>query len=243
MWNNFCFETILTGCAKLGVSLFTAVEYNCKLTPPVTSWCAKQLDNWTFPVFGSKVEVIKFHKDTASERIVARYQENNTPKSNCLAVAFDIFLLGTIIFPVIVLILRAIIRHNIEFKKHQPPTDSLDPFPRTTVTKPNECFMCLKEKDAGKEMRVPVGKTISITLWHSVTTGHQPWKVAQLPSFIKQLDAYTNDQYHPPEWCGGGNDRLFIFQPQESGRGEIVMEMPGFNATRTEVKRFTIISG
>lgn len=225
------------------ISIFTAVKYNNNLeNPPVKGWCAKQLDNWTFPLFGSKIEIIQFDKDNASDLKIARYQENTT-KPKILVVAFHILLLVTVIFPLIVLISRAIIRHNIAFKKIEPPNVLPTP-PLKTTSKTNQCNIRLLEGDTGKEIRVPVGKPFSIELWHSVTTGHNPWKISQIPSFINYLDQCINYLNHPPGTCGGGNDYVFIFEPKSAGRGDIVMQLPclGLDDSRNVEKKFTFIA-
>lgn len=170
------------------------------------------------------------------------YLSRNTTKSNILAVIFRIALFVTIIFPLIVLIARAIIRRNIQFKKIESPKVSL-PTPLKTAPKINQSNIRLLKDDAGKEIRVPVGKSFSIELWHSPSTGHHSWKIFQIPSFINQLDQHVSDQNQSPGFDGGGNDYVFVFEPKVSGRGDIVMQLPcSFDASRTEEKKFTIIA-
>lgn len=232
------------------ISIFTAVKYNNDLeNPPVTGWCAQQLDNWTFPLFGSEIEVIEFNKD--SDLQVARYQEN-TPESNALAVAFRIVLFLTVIFPLIVLIARAVMRHNIEFKKIEPtPLPSPPPSPPHTSPKidPATIHLHLLEEDAGKEIRVPVGKAFSISLFRTPSSGHQRWEISQMPSFIHPLAKYIKDREYTSDFgngrylVGNGDDYVFVFEPKESGRGTIVMKLPcSFDATRTVKQMFTMIA-
>src|SRR5579862_993662 len=94
----------------------------------------------------------------------------------------------------------------------------------------------------GKEIRASVGKPFSIGLWHSASTGHKPWKISQMPSFIKSVDQYINFIDHPPGTCGGGDDYVFVFEPKEPGRGDIVMQLPD-SPSGTVEKTFTIIAG
>lgn len=211
------------------ISLFTSVTYHNQIeNPPVTGWCAKQLDHWTFPFFGSKIEVIEFDGNK-----VARYREDTT-KSNLLEVACRILLFATVVFSLIVLIARAILRQNIEFKKFEPP-------------KPKPEVPSLRAIQSNQENQVPVGKPFSIELWHSWTTGHKPWEISQLPSFIKHLNKHVKSQNPPPDpdICGSGTDHVFVFEPKEPGRGDIVMRLPDLSGSdaRTVEERFTIIAG
>jgi hypothetical protein len=214
------------------ISLFTAVKYNnyCK-NAPATGWCTKQLEKWSFPLFGSKIEVIEF---TGNK--VARYLWK-APNSNILRVALRIVLFATIVFPLIVLFVRAIIRRNIEFKKIEAPKV-------TPKTKPD--ILSFRAIHSHKENQVEVGKPFSIALWHSWTTGHRPWKIAEIPSFIHHSDQYVkgNNQHSDPDICGGKNDHVFVFEPLESGRGDIVMRLPDLSGSdaRTLEKRFTIVA-
>ena len=118
---------------------------------------------------------------------------------------------------------------------------------------------CLQGEHAGQEIQVPnirlrrriqdiaplqlsIGDRFSIELWHSSSTGHQPWRVAQLPSFIRELNQYIRYQDRPlVPVPGDGNDYGFIFEAKEPGRGTIVMELPcSFDATRAVETRFMI---
>jgi hypothetical protein len=213
------------------ITLFTSVKYNSHIeNPPVTGWLAKQLDNWTFPFFGSKIEVIEFDK-------VARYREDTT-KSNCLTVALRILLFVTILFPLIVLIARTIIRRNIEYKKFEGP--------KVSPPKIKQDILRLSGKHAGKEIQVPAGKPFSIELFYSITTGHRPWKISQIPSFINHLDHYIDYRNNPPDICGGGDDYVFVFEPKKPGRGDIVMQLPDLGGnpdpSYTVEERFTIVA-
>lgn len=103
--------------------------------------------------------------------------------------------------------------------------------------------ICPPEGNTSQEIQVPVGKSFSIKLWHSPTTGHQPWEIAQLPSFIKYLDKSIKFQDLPPDVCGGGADYRFIFEPKKAGRGDIIMRLPcSFDASRTVEKKFTLVA-
>ena len=113
--------------------------------------------------------------------------------------------------------------------------------PLKTPSKINKGNVQLLEEDANKEIRVPIGKPFSIELWHSPTTGHSSWKISQVPSFINQVASYVNDQDHPPDFCGGGDNYGFVFEPKEPGMGSIIMKLPcSFDESRAVEKTFTI---
>jgi len=262
------------------VSIFTSVKYNNNLeNPPVTGWCAKQLDRWAFPFFGSKIEVIKFDENNASDLKVARYQEDKT-SSSILGLVVRILLLATVIFPLIVLIARANIRHNIEFKKIEQSKDVPSPHLTTPsetdqndissqdkiqqrvieptpvplsplLTTPSEIihgdirlsYINDSYKSTNEEIQVPLDKSFSIELFYSVSTGHKPWKISETPSFIDCVCENVVPQPQPPDACGGGNYYVFVFKLKESGKGNIVMQLPCFfDDRRTVNKVFTIIA-
>lgn len=102
----------------------------------------------------------------------------------------------------------------------------------------------LLEEQADKEIRMPVGKSFSIELSHSFTTGHFPWEISQLPSFINQSEQHVYHRTYPRGICGGGNDHVFVFETKEPGRGNIVMQLPDLNRAghRTVERIFTIIA-
>lgn len=102
----------------------------------------------------------------------------------------------------------------------------------------------LLEKHAGKEIRVPVGKSFAIQLWHSDSTGYNPWCISQIPSFITPIASQCIDRGHySPDICGDGDDYEFTFEPNEPGKGNIVMQLPwSYDAGQTIEKIFTIIA-
>lgn len=236
------------------ISIFTAVNYNDNVkNSPEMGWCAKQLDSWTFPLCGSKVEVIEFDKDNRSGLKVAQFHQKNT-KSNCLDVAFRVLLLLTVIFPLVVVITRAVIRSNISFKKIDNSVPAPIPGPdiyKKIISKPNLCKIQLQESDAGKEIRVPVGESFSVELKHSYSYGHNPWEIVQLPSFVNETDKYVNHLHPSVRIPGAANDYMYIFTPTCLGKGEIIMWMPRLGNSAAmppsglndwTLKRFTIIA-
>lgn len=114
--------------------------------------------------------------------------------------------------------------------------------PIKTPPKTNKGNIRLLEKDANKEIRVPIGNPFSIELFYSPSTGHHSWEISQIPSFINLVDKYVNYQDHDPDCCGDGDDYGFVFEPKTSGTGSIIMKMPCFDERRTVEKTFTIIA-
>ena len=116
----------------------------------------------------------------------------------------------------------------------------------SSVKKPlgiNKGSLQLGEKDAGKEIRISIGQRFSVELWHSSSTGHEPWIVSQAPSFIDSSDKYVNYQNHAPGLCGGGDGYGFVFESKAPGKGSITMKLPcSFDESRSVEKTFMMIS-
>ncbi len=101
------------------------------------------------------------------------------------------------------------------------------------------------KKSAGREIPVPVGKPFAIELWHSPSTGHSPWEISKIPSFITPSSQYRKLRHYwgkfPPP--GNGDDYGFVFEPKEAGKGTIVMRLPcDFDATIEVKETFTIVA-
>jgi len=205
------------------ISLFTAVEYNSSLGDPNTrGWCTRQLDSWTFPFLGKKIEVVKFDTydryKSKVDRNVAHYTEK-TIESRFLETALRAILLATVIFPSIVLITRAIIRRNTRFTKVVDSTPAPAPAPARSSLKKEELNKDVPLLSEHEDNKVSVGKPFSIKLSAFCM---ENWNISPLPTFIQEQDQLILlDITGDPDACSGRIDSMFTFVAKEPGTGSI----------------------